>query len=51
MTRHCTTCECFDPDDAKPVQPATSSEWARRQAREAAAAAVRAAREKRTAKP
>ena len=47
MTAHCATCSCGVGEDIP--RPATSSEWARRQAREAAAAAIRAAREKRTA--
>lgn len=48
MTAHpCPDCRCWTPDDDQPVQPATSSEWARRQAREAAAAAVKAAKDKR----
>jgi hypothetical protein len=44
MTAHCATCNCADDG---PVQPATSSEWARRAAIQAAEAAVRAAKDKR----
>lgn len=43
--RHCATCDC--PDEHATAQPATSSKWARRQAIEAAKAAVEAARDKR----
>jgi hypothetical protein len=44
---HCPGCHCRIADDEKPTQPATSSTWARRQAKEAVAAAVQAARESR----
>jgi hypothetical protein len=48
MTAHaCPDCRCWTPDDEKPAQPSTSSEWARRAALEAAEAAVRAAKDKR----
>jgi hypothetical protein len=48
MTAHaCPDCRCWTPEDDGPTQPATSSAWARRQALEAAAAAVQAAREAR----
>jgi hypothetical protein len=45
MTAHCATCNCAD--DERPAQPATSSTWARRAAIDAAAAAVRAAKDAR----
>jgi hypothetical protein len=45
VTAHCATCNC--PDDARPPQPATSSQWARRAALQAAEEAVRAAKEAR----
>ena len=48
---HCSTCTCHDTGEAFAPRPATSSTWARRQALEAAEAAVKAAREKRTTKP
>jgi hypothetical protein len=48
MTKHCATCEC-SVGEAIP-QPSTSSEWARAQAKQAAAEAVRAAKLKRGAK-
>ena len=44
MTQHCATCSCHGDE---PGQPATSSEWARRQAKEALAAAIRAAKDSR----
>jgi hypothetical protein len=44
MSAHCSTCSC----KSEPVPPpATSHEWARRAALEAAAAAVRAAKDAR----
>lgn len=42
---HCATCNCAD--DERPPQPSTSSAWARRQALEAAEAAVRKAKDAR----
>lgn len=44
MTAHCATCNCAD--DATPPHPSTSSAWARRQALEAAAEAVRKSKER-----
>ena len=46
MTAHCSTCNCAD--DATPAQPSTSSPGIRRLALQAAAEAVRNARERRT---
>jgi len=42
---HCATCNCRD--DEKPAQPAVSSAWARKQAIDAAAEAVRKVKEAR----
>jgi len=47
MTAHCATCNCSD--DATPPQPSASSPGIRRMALDAAAEAVRKARERRTA--
>ena len=47
MTAHCATCTC---EGANVPQPATSHTWAREQAKQATAAAIRAAKDKRTAK-
>jgi len=51
MTRHdCPDCRCWTPEDDAPVQPATSSAWARKAALQAAEAAIRAAKDARTGK-
>ena len=46
MTAHCATCNCAD--DERPSQPSTSSPAIRRLALQAAAEAVRKARDART---
>ena len=42
MTRHCATCNCAAGE--RPPQPSTSSAWAREQAKQAAAEAIRKAK-------